>query len=390
MYLRRSGFCILCFLLFSPLTVEAQVDYILGNIRIEVEDYNGAISLYRKITPVIDAKTAEEDTDQKIIKTKQYKGAAGTKFGVLPESSYVIPNKENNIDFYWKPLLDSGRYTSNSAYYVILDSGIYKLNRSAAIAISSSIDTENNNVIVDYELKNKVKVSVVMHVFASRSDEASDSIRVEVIIQNLSKNRTRIALKGIFDTYLGETTATHFTAVAHDVINSETLFDTMADEKWICSQNSIAGIKFLLAGNTITNPQNVIMSNKEVFSSQLWIPNVKTGRRFDSLFSYNNSALSIIWNPIYLDFDKSSTVRFYITTAEQGEKPSELFTNMEDLTAFSDVGVESGALRVVDQEYVARLLQYINQLKNNPKKADPGEIKYLTTEVENILQQMGQ
>jgi len=387
MFFKRSGFYVLFFLFFS-FTAQAQVDYAVGNIRIVVEDYNGAISLYRKITPIANKSEIEKNEEtQNNIRIEGYKGAAGTKFGALPESSYVVPHDDSK-DFYWEPLLDAGRYTSNSAYYVLLDTGIYKLNRSAAISISSSVDTINNTVSIIYDIKDKIEVVVDMHVFASSSDFFCDSIRVEITMQNLSKKRSRVALKGVFDTCLGENTKAHFSSATTKAINSEMFFDAMADEKWICSQNSIASIKFLLSGNTITSPQNVIMSNKDVFASQLWIPNVKTGRRFDSLFSYNNSALSIIWSPFYLDFDKTATVRFYITTAEQGDNPSELFTNMADLGISNEV--KKDATQIIDADYVSRLLARINQLKQNPSKADAEEIKYLTTEVENILQQMEQ
>ncbi|OJF77608.1 MAG: hypothetical protein BKP49_01095 [Treponema sp. CETP13] len=391
---KRSILCFFLLILIFPLF--AQVDFISGNIRIVVDDFNGSISVFRKINPIEEQK--DNKTEKKI---DRYTGASGTKFGALPDSAYVLQNtdkKENTTQDTWLNLLDTGRYTSNSAYYLSYNSGIFKLGHSAFISINSNVEEETNDVIVSYTLKKKAVVIIRLHVFASQLNVEADSIRVSITTKNLTDERIRIAVKAVFDTYLGENGDSHFITANSDEINSEISYDTMTQAKWICSQNEKAGIRFLLNGRTITSPEYVILANKEVASSQKWVPTTKTGRRFDSLFSYNNSALCIVWKRVYLKKGKSSTNQFYITTAEKGEDPSELFTNMN--TSQVEFNANSGSIEdkivppkkpdVVDAAYVQRLLNYIALLKSNPGIADEKEIEYLTVEVENILKQMGQ
>ncbi|HZK19264.1 MAG TPA: hypothetical protein VFC68_00920 [Treponemataceae bacterium] len=388
----------MCF--FFSLTCASPIDFSCGNIRITVEEYTGAVSLYRKINPEIiedekkqDELTKEDNTESPII--KRYTGAAGTKFGALPESSYILAKEKDTADkrIQWEPLLDTSRYTSNTAYYVLLDSGVFKLARSASMQIDASVNAKENTVRVDFTLKKIAKITVLMHVFSSKPDVPADSIHVELIMKNLKDTESFMAIKAVYDTYLGEGFKYHFSTANKDAIDSEIVFEDMSTEKWICSQNATASIRFLLHGDTITSPRSATLANKDVFLTNTWQPPAKIGRRFNSLFSYNNSALSIIWKPVYVASEKTAVLGYYITTSERGAEPA-AYENVKaamkkETVAMTGSTIESSDA-FIDYEYIQKLLNRIEQLGLEPDKADPTEIEYLKREVEDIIQQLEQ
>jgi len=154
------------------------------------------------------------------------------------------------------------------------------------------------------------------------SSSVADVLRVSAYLVNLGKKKQKFSFKGIFDTVLGEPSGSHFMTATKDFIDKELQFDSMDGEKWIRSSNGETSIQFLLKGKGIMPTHEVTLSNKDTLAKNSWVPSVKQDRSFNSVLSYNNSALCINWPEIELEKHDSKVITFYISVGTDSELPA--------------------------------------------------------------------
>ena len=152
----------------------------------------------------------------------------------------------------------------------------------------------------------------------SKKKISSDVIRVTLSVKNRSKRAMKFSVKEIFDTVLGEQLGPHFSTSEEIAINSERQYRRFDKVKWVSSSNSKAGIQFIFSGDGIKAPEAVSLSNKDLLALQKWIPQVISSRTFDSVLSYNNSALCINWEGSYLEPEEQFEVSYYIAVSTDG------------------------------------------------------------------------
>ena len=280
---------------------------------------------------------------------------------------------------------------------------IYKLNRESSVDFST-YRTENS-IGVNYQIGKDIYIYVDLS-FAPEFDGVNQSaVKVEVTVQNLSSKSQSVALKGIFDTHLGENSGPHFSTAINPYITSELDFYSMEKDKWIRSSNGRYSIQFLLDGTGITKPSNVVLSNKDVLCNSAWTPVAKPGRSFNSVFSYNNSALAVQWNPMVVSPATKSSVCFYITCSNSGVAPAnsdflgkEIKTsalNVNDEVVYQDeygTTYTMGALEEaqLDPKYIEDLLNRIRWLEAEPDNVDRNELLQLNAELDAILEKIRQ
>lgn len=253
----------------------ADVDLTVGDVRLVITDYNGFISLYRK-----------GETDEFI------------------------------------SVFDPNSFSSASAFYVLLDQKVYKLSEDSSFTIESSF--EENVATMVCTLENKVSVSVMWTIFSSAEENPEDSVQIAVEFVNLDDVPHLIGFKAVFDTRLGENSGIHFTTALRDELDTEYYFTNMDEDLWIRSGNEDVSMNFLLSGDEITAPQSIAVANKNVFSNLSWAPPLSVGRNFNSLQSYNNSALAVTWQPVILEPDSSNEVKFFMSTATGSDYPADI------------------------------------------------------------------
>ena len=81
-------------------------------------------------------------------------------------------------------------------------------------------------------------------------------------------------------------------------------------------------MEFLLNGYDITTPDLVALSNYATLDTSTWEPDMLSYRAFDTVTSYNNSAVGILWPSKRLKKDESMNVTFYIALAADGREPN--------------------------------------------------------------------
>lgn len=146
----------------------------------------------------------------------------------------------------------------------------------------------------------------------------SDLAKVSLAVTNRSSRTMKFSIKEVFDTVLGEQLGPHFSTAEEIAVNSERQYRKFDKVKWVSSANQKAGIQFIFSGYGAKTPEAVSLSNKDLLALQKWIPQVISSRTFDSVLSYNNSALCINWEGCVLEPEEQFEVSYYIAVSSDG------------------------------------------------------------------------
>ena len=352
----KKIFSILILVFFATFLFADDVVFEKGNIRIVLHEYSGSVSLYGKTS-----RTGK-----------------------------------------FISLIDNTNYSVTSGFYLKIDDVFRKLERTYDIDIFSNFIEDG--VSVSYEIKKQAIVEVQFKVFASNLSSKEDCIKIDVIIKNLTEKPHNYTIKTVFDTLLGEASKNHFFTNKINPLNTEQLFEGMSEQRYVASTNGYDTVGFLLYGNNMAEPEFVCVGNRDTLVQKVWIPNIVQNKTFDSIDTFNNSALSIIWRPIELSSLNKSTTTFFISTATEKrafplEKsfPVEMLTYApaleEDTAIYKDsygvtytVGVHSE--EQLDPEYIADLLNRIHNLEIKADGSNRDEIKKLNAELDAIMQKV--
>lgn len=300
---------------------------------------------------------------------------------------------------------------SASSFYLKCGKEIYKLNSA------SGVKTETG-AVVKYTISNVAKVSVFFDFMKSDEQNDYDMIKISAEIENLGTRQKKYALKGVFDTVLGEKDLNHFFSSTNDAINTEKEFRNVKAERWFVSKNDKYSMQFLLDGVDITPIECVLLGNKTTFDSNAWIPTLSIDKSFDSFVSYNDSEVCIIWPEVSILPNEKDSFVFYIAFAANGEKPQgnyfigdkkeevvevkkekpvvkkevvkvpEEEKVKETKKEIPDVKFDVATLsrEKLSQEYVAGLIERIANLEDSGENVDREELLMLNAELDAILE----
>lgn len=300
---------------------------------------------------------------------------------------------------------------SASSFYLKCGKEIYKLNSA------SGVKTETG-AVVKYTISNIAKVSVFFDFMKSDEQNDYDMIKISAEIENLGTRQKKYALKGVFDTVLGEKDLNHFFSSTNDAINTEKEFRNVKAERWFVSKNDKYSMQFLLDGVDITPIECVLLGNKTTFDSNAWIPTLSIDKSFDSFVSYNDSEVCIIWPEVSILPNEKDSFVFYIAFAANGEKPQgnyfigdkkeevvevkkekpvvkkevvkvpEEEKVKETKKEIPDVKFDVATLsrEKLSQEYVAGLMERIANLEDSGENVDREELLMLNAELDAILE----
>ncbi len=321
-------------------------------------------------------------------------------------------------------LVDYDGFTST---YFMLRAGKaeYKLNESNGVG-SGAVKTDTGGKLL-YAIPKTADVAIEFTFMKTNPDRDDDMLRVKITVTNREPRTDTFAVKGVFDTVLGETTGIHFSTARTKSVNSETQYRTMKNERWIISQGSGYGVQLLLDGGDITPPSVVTLGNKDIISLPLWEPVATTTRSFDNVMSYNNSAVAVNWEKTAVKPAESSSVVFYIVVSADGEnpeggaylaslagagglsaaepdgRPAPAAVNQSDTAVkqpapqpVSDAKPKTGVPfdviteEKLDPEYIRALISRINALEDDDKSVNRDELLRLNAELDAILAKLRQ
>lgn len=287
-------------------------------------------------TPIVEDQASEEgeikDETEDTIENKIYLGWKETsnkpidftqgkiRFKVKPRTGtfniLVLNEDERSI-----PLLSTANEYMTSSFYLQAGKKIYKLNENSYVkTFARKIE---NGVSIRYFIKNVANVVVDFVCIKSTEESDFDTIKVTSTVTNLKKSKTKFSLKLILDTLLGETDRHHFYDSKNNPVRNELSLRNFDEDKWFLSKNSSGSLQVIFDGiEDITKPSLLALANySTLVNNKSWEPDMMTYKTFDTVLSYNNSALGLYWENENLDTEENYTRVFYMSVASDGNLP---------------------------------------------------------------------
>ena len=286
-------------------------------------------------------------------------------------------------------------------FSVLVDDTAYQLRRGSISSIQ--LVDQNDGAGLVFKIRDKLNVAVNLTPVADVTSSGQGAVKVEVVLENISSTTLNVALKGIFDTILGENSGVHFVTARYPYVSTEASFSDMEQLQWVRSSNGNESIQFLFEGNGISSPKMVVLANKDVVTSDSWMPIIKTGRTFNSVFSYNNSAICALWDKMSLTPSTKGSVTFYITLASKAKIPPTAsflgpkqgagnLTDGDKILYTDEYGVVYTVGDITDSmlnmQYINELLDRIRKLEEDPAHIDRKELLRLNAELDAILEKI--
>lgn len=265
-------------------------------------------------------KVVEVVSDEGAFQSKSVEKQVGNvkvslKGGVGSFQLYTI-----NRDKVAVPVL-SGYDESTSSFFALrAGKKDYKLIDNAGVITGTR--KSQRGVQIVYVVPGVARLFVKFDAFRSDPSRGEDIVKVTCVVRNRSGHEDEFALKNVLDTVLGEQRGSHFSTAQDMAINNEMQFRKMEKIRWIKSENNKASMQILLSGANITPPEVVSLANKDLVSLSAWVPTVVRSRSFDSVVSYNNSAVCLNWETVTLQPDEEKTYVYYIAFGNDGRAPS--------------------------------------------------------------------
>ena len=208
---------------------------------------------------------------------------------------------------------------TSSFFSLLIGTKEYKLSDKTGISVAAR-STENGGQLL-YSVQKLANVIVDFTCIKSDPQKLEDIVQVTVSVQNITKRLEAYGIKAVLDTVLGEKFSAHFYD-KEKLINQELQVKNFDDLKSISSKNSKAAMEVLFACADATLPEVFSLANKDVFTLTGWIPSCGDGKPFDSVFSYNNSAVGLNWPSVKVNPGESFSVKFYIALSTDGRPSS--------------------------------------------------------------------
>ena len=235
------------------------------------------------------------------------------------------------------------------------------------------------------------------------ADSLTQTLNIRHTVKNLSDNKTSMALKAVYNLCLGENRKAHFSTAVNREVSSEYCFEPSKEECWIISSDGQNAVELELYGKGITAPKRVAAANKDVIYLSTLVTPFTPGNSFDSIMSYNDSALALFWEPVSLgagesksysykmnfsvnDFQNSGREIAKVQVDQNGQPLDSSSENVEIDGDRIETTVDSVDPSKLNMEYVQQLINHINSLEQSDPSLNRLKIQQLQTEVDEVLQ----
>lgn len=209
----------------------------------------------------------------------------------------------------------------------------------------------------------------------SVGSSVADGVEITVTIENLSERTTTVAVRQLFDTYLGEQSNSHFSTPVYESVTRETDIRPSAAQSWWSSSSGEPGetVQQMIYGDAVSTPEQVVLANWKRLSESDWSFDVNDGRSFNLLpYSINDSAVLVIYPEVVVAPGESHSVVTQLggyapdgyqsgsVSATDGDPQAAL----EEVNAIIDEIDRLLGAETVSADDVARVRQLIENLKS--------------------------
>ncbi len=276
------------------------------------------------------------------------------------------------------PVLSTANEYTTTSFYLKAGKKILKLCDDSNV--SSAAKKTANGVSILYTIDKTATVQIDFICFSSVEGENEDSVKIVATVTSLAKKKQDYALKLILDTVLGETDRHHFYTSENAPVKGEVLYHSMQDNKWIVSKNAKANLQIILDGEGITPVESVAIANYSTLDTKKWEADMTTFRSFDTVLSYNNSAVGIYWPAVKLEPEDDMSSIFYVSLAAGEKTPggaafivAQSAEVEEEEASAQEKPVTHEATETVKEEPKVQNIQAVKEedVKTEPKKEEP-------------------
>ena len=214
------------------------------------------------------------------------------------------------------PVLSTANEYISNAFYLKTSKKIYNLVTDGNVRTAARRTTDGAAIL--YEVPDVAQITVNFSFFPSEKQKDINMIKVTATIKNSGKRTDEYTFKSVLDTVLGEAANYHFYTFEDVPVKNEVLYRTLQNQKWFVSKNVNAAMQLFYSGADCTAPDLVALANYSTLEKNTWEPDMLSYRVFDTLLSYNNSAVCAIWKPMKLEPSASGKIIFYIALSGDG------------------------------------------------------------------------
>ena len=226
---------------------------------------------------------------------------------------YAVDSDQTEI-----PVLSTLDDFVSSYFSVLVGKKEYRMYENSGV-LAGTRKTDLGTQVV-YVIPEEVRLLVKFEAMKSGFSDNEDMIKITAVVKNTGKKAADFALKNVLDTTLGEQRGPHFSTAEDSAINSEMQIRKFDKVRWMNSGNQKVSMQVFFSGGDISVPEVVSLANKDFISLPSWIPNAIRSRSFDSVLSYNNSAICINWEKVRLLPDGEASFIYYIALTTDGKK----------------------------------------------------------------------
>ena len=329
------------------------------------------------------------------------------------------------------PVLSVIQEFTNSSFYICSGKNVYKLSGGRGVK-TAALKTDRGMKVL-YQINGVADVEVDFQVFASVPQGAMDIIKVTAKVRNTAIKSKTMGIKAVFDTVLGEKTQYHFTDQNTDPIESEILSRDPSRFTLIETKDDKTTFQLVFKGGDATVPEFVSIGNYNTVATLDWEPNLLRQRSFNTLTSYNNTAVGVNWPCQTVMPSGEFSVCFYMgasvlpsnldvlayaegrpslrkkqvyalepVSKETKEVETQLITEDPDLvqvvppkkTTVSEGEVKFDVNNITDEqlkpEYIQSLIDRIQNLEESDSTMNRDDLLLLNAELDMILQRLRQ
>ena len=313
----------------------------------------------------------------------------------------------SNIGKYrYEPLFEDRNDSASTWFSVISNGRIFKLARRTGKPVEFFQTVDSGRFV--FTLTDDFQVEQKFSFINNPVSGIPCAVKVETSIENTSGKEGNFALRALFDTTLGEANFLHFQTNLRKRISSETRLNAELDrDSVVISGTGDNSLMFPLAGEAVTRPQYVYMSNWDRLNTLSWIPDFVEGRSFNTMYAINDSALLFIWPTKKLAANKKYTITMILGPYVQELIPSSntsassLYSagtdvrdtdlSVENGNANTDIAIPEGAMdKSETQKMINQILVRIQEIEVNPDSASDAELQQLNKTLDALFKQLGE
>ena len=209
------------------------------------------------------------------------------------------------------------------------------------------------------------------------------AVAMEVRVENTSGTAADFALKGLFDTMLGETQGIHFYTDTRNRISAEERIIPGADRDSVLITGNEQQ-NFVFQPGTAALPYSALYSELGTAQHSFRLPDFLPGRSFNTLYSVQDSAVLFVWPTKNITANALYTVRMLFGPYRIQDAPSAPDLDAGDIVWSLDPSpkTEDERLSLIEQ-----ILARIDQIELDPSIATDEELDYLNRTLDSLLEQ---